>query len=179
MKHLRLDLDGVLVDLHRPLLKLLGSKHTYEDINFYKFFDKNYPGWYSVVSTPEFWANLPFTPEAEKLLTGIQDVVQYADNIVICTSPIKVNGCTEGKFRWIEKNLGRAYKNIMVTTAKHIGARGDLLVDDHDENCNVFLKHGGIPLLVPAPWNTLHFVRSNGTYDVAAFVDGVRTAWES
>lgn len=159
-KLLLLDLDGILVDLQRALLKLLKANHSYDEICYYEFFDTEYPHWRALTSTPEFWATLPKTPEFEELVTGIQNIVKHPSNLVICTHAVRVSGCTEGKYEWIARNLGKSFaKNVMVTNCKYAAAKGNVLVDDADHNVDNFRKWGGKACLFPRPWNRRHHDR--------------------
>lgn len=175
---LLLDLDGVIADLHRPLLKLLGAKHTYEDITYWNFFDDKYPNWREVTADPNFWANLPYTPEARELITGLQDIAGHPDHIIICTAPTGAKGCIDGKIEWVNRNLWKtAARDMLLTFSKRVAAKGNVLVDDSDDNCNKFIKAGGKACLVAAPWNQRRGWRKNGTYNVQTLLDEVRAAW--
>lgn len=181
MKHLLLDLDGVIADLHRPLLALYGNLHRYTDITYWNFFDDKYPDWRVATANPTFWATLPQTPEFHSLVTGIQNIVKHPECLYICTSPTGASGCIDGKIAWVERNLGRqAVKNVIISVNKGVSSRGNVLIDDSDHNCAEAVKNGGTGLLVPRPWNGSRIsCFKDGTFDVFNLLESLRMTWES
>jgi len=153
-----LDLDGVLVDLVAGLIHGHNLNMTHEDVTKWEISDIAgipYDDFWGCFGK-EFWANLPRTPEFDKYINMLDKW-----NPIICTSPTKFEGCTEGKIKWIEWNLPRywARGRFIITPKKHLIAQPDtLLIDDYDQNCVEWERAGGVSILVPRPWNGMkHF----------------------
>jgi hypothetical protein len=108
------------------------------------------------------WSNTPQSPQFDYLIETSEAEVGR-ENVCIITSPTKDPECLAGKLEWIHSNLPKwLHRQYLVGPRKHFCARPDtLLIDDSDDNCNLFRQHGGHALLVPRPWNTNHFYDTN------------------
>lgn len=100
-----------------------------------------------------FWANLPWTDEGPALLNGLEERFG-PENIVILTSPVRTEGCVEGKMDWIRREMPAYARRFLVGPAKEfLASPSALLVDDHDTNCEKFRAAGGLAVMPPRPWN--------------------------
>lgn len=153
-----LDLDGVLADfvrgacaLHRvpdPFLKEenLGSYMIQEMIDIYgsRFYDP---------MGKAFWANLPLTKYAKRIVTILEDYYG-SDNICILTSPVRTDGCIDGKMDWIRRHFPQYGRRFLIGPVKDFCASPDsILFDDYAENTANFRAAGGNAFLVPASNN--------------------------
>mgnify|MGYP003426652303 FL=1 len=161
-----IDLDGVLADFAKSAIK----KHN-------KYIHPNEITWdiptqigFDCITSPDFWnpldydfwANLPWTTEGKEIYE--QTISHYGkDKCFILTAPAVSKGCIDGKIHWIKKNLDIPY---LMTNNKHVIAKGNLLIDDRNENHDSFIQHGGKCVLVPRPWNRLKH-ESNENADVS------------
>lgn len=161
-----IDLDGVLANFHKAIMKLHNKQDDPFDIpenrgkpdapiywgmtknQFYR--DAGYDFWYNLEPTEEF-------EEIIKLVMSKTD----PENIAIATSPCSTKGCADGKIDWMKKHLPRSISlnNWLIGKPKHFCASShSILVDDFDTNVNKFRQHGGHAILVPRPWNSSHNV---------------------
>lgn len=102
----------------------------------------------------QFWKTLKKTPWADLLLEEIEACFP-SPNIFILTSPFASHGSAAGKLEWVARHYGWLKQRVIVTVAKHAIARpGAVLIDDSDQNCEVFRSNGGGAILVPQPWNS-------------------------
>jgi 5'(3')-deoxyribonucleotidase len=159
------DMDGVLVDFHRPAMDKHGIKYDIyppqagwdivEACNiiqpgsnmtgnkFWRAFDE------------DFWATLPKTNHCDALLRTVESYVGQ-DNVCLLTSGMWPEAAA-GKTKWVNNNLPRRYKTqLLIGYSKYFVASSDsLLIDDRDLNVEDFRAHGGSAILVPRPWNTM------------------------
>lgn len=107
-----------------------------------------------------FWANLPRSAEFDILLSSAEALVGR-ESISILTCPTENPDCLAGKLEWIHNFLPVwLHRQYNMTPQKHLLAYvpGALLIDDCEENINMFRLHGGQAILMPRPWNSLHGV---------------------
>lgn len=104
-----------------------------------------------------FWANLPLSEEFDLLLTKSEALVGRK-NVCILTCPVSNPDCTAGKVEWIYANLPVwLHRQFLIGPQKYLLARPQaLLIDDSDENVDVFRRHNGQAFLLPRPWNSRH-----------------------
>lgn len=102
----------------------------------------------------KFWANLPPYPWAREIVQLLEDHFG-TERICILTSPIRTDGCVDGKMDWIRKHFPQFRRRFLVGPAKEFcaGPR-HVLVDDHSVNIENFANAGGHTFLFPAPWNS-------------------------
>lgn len=97
-----------------------------------------------------WWADLqPYT--------WMKDVIQlakdYANQVVVCTSPSQSSDCPKGKIEWLRRHMSGT-RAFVLTPLKHLTAAPDrLLIDDSSRNCRDFRDAGGRALFWPMPWN--------------------------
>lgn len=168
-----LDLDDVLCVLVPTYLKILGCGDIdYSDIN---------PEWgYDIVdivsnlqskiytseniwsfATHKMWVNLPETQEAKWLLN--QCILKVGrENVFILTKPTEDPLCVAGKVEWIQRFLPiDMVSQYFIGAHKYLCAKEDtLLIDDNEDNINLFKINHGSGILVPRPWNSI------GAFDI-------------
>lgn len=107
------------------------------------------------------WEQMPMSHEFW-LLDAAAEMVG-AENVIVGTSPTKSADCLFGKYQWIINNLPKQFhRQYAVTPRKHWMAQpGVLLIDDCDENVRKWRKYGGKAIIVPRPWNSLHYLSGN------------------
>lgn len=153
-KVLFLDLDGVLVDFVGGALRCHGAHIEPRDIRWN--FDRQLnidPATFWDAFGHNFWRDLDWTVEGRGLL-ALAESLFGKDNIVLLTSPCVTPGGVEGKVEWIKNNVPEYRRRFFVGPPKHLVAGpGKLLLDDHDDNFNKFVEHGGSAVLLPRPWN--------------------------
>lgn len=108
------------------------------------------------------WDNMPIRVDCHQLLSDCATVVGRK-NVFICTKSLPHPRHYAGKMEWIHNNLPKwIWNQIIISNHKETNARaGALLIDDSEENVSKF-RHtrGGQAILVPRPWNPLHFVNA-------------------
>jgi hypothetical protein len=171
-----LDMDGVLCDFVGAALRLFDASPLLAtwpagewdvakvlgvtDAEFWGRIDAQGQG---------FWAELPEYPWASQLV----DFLERIGEVVICTTPSAAHYSAAGKVIWLERHFGGRFarRYVMVRDepespskrapwaySKAMLARsGVCLVDDNDRNVERFKTHGGRAVLVPQPWNGLHY----------------------
>ena len=100
----------------------------------------------------DFWAGIPALPWFTSLMKLCES---RCDLVVILTSPSIAHSSASGKVQWLQKHIGRHYRNYLIGPKKEVCARpGAVLIDDNDGNCEKFKAHGGEAIVFPAPWNS-------------------------
>lgn len=162
-----LDMDGVLTDLVGSLARLFNVKP--EDAH------RNWPrGEYDLakglaasgveVSTSEMWARIDDAGEAfwyslEPLpwAFDVLSMCQATAPTVILTSPSLAPHSASGKVMWLQRHLGRSFRDFLIGPGKAALARpAVMLVDDSDKNIADFENAGGMGWLFGRPWNANH-----------------------
>ena len=104
----------------------------------------------------DWWANLPFLPEGQKLWTVLSKIEPSPK---LLTSPMDHNGGTasaEGKIIWVRKNLNRLDnirwdERINFSHNKYefaeYGNKPSVLIDDYPRKVDPFNEHGGFGIL--------------------------------
>ena len=107
----------------------------------------------------DVWASVPESAEFKALLCRCEELVG-SENVCILSSPTHDPDCLAGKLEWIHDHFPkRMHRQFLIGPRKHFCARPDaLLIDDSDRNVEAFRAHGGQALLVPRPWNSLHYM---------------------
>ncbi|MGD9726515.1 MAG: hypothetical protein AB7L09_00585 [Nitrospira sp.] len=158
-----LDLDGVLVDFlggacrlhnkpyngypHDPATQIEQRPWDIEPL-----FEMTAPQVWDPMGR-EFWANLEPLPHCHEYVEILSRKFGE-ENICILTSPIRTDGCIDGKMDWIRRHLPQFSRRFLVGPAKQFCASPrHVLVDDHAKNIEAFRDAGGHVFMVPAPWN--------------------------
>lgn len=87
-------------------------------------------------------------------------------NIVVCTSVPLDSEAASGKLKWIQREIPEYSRRYLLGPAKEFCAPG-LMIDDSDFNVDNFELAGGKAVLVPRPWNSLHFTNTLETLQKA------------
>jgi len=158
-----LDLDGCLVDflggakeLHQKLYS--GHPHNPETQEHQMpweiepIFQMTAPALWEPMGR-EFWANLEPLDHCHAVVEILSKTFGE-ENICLLTSPIRTDGCIDGKMDWIRKHLPQFRRRFLVGPAKQFCASPrHCLVDDRTFNVEAFKGVGGHSFLFPAPWN--------------------------
>lgn len=164
-----LDMDDVLVDLHRH-----SYRHIFPDapdpvIEAMYEATIRFPGIAPIVETyagtaydqealhrlwatlgAEFWRTIPWTKHGKAI---IEVCAKHVATLFMST-PVNEAGCVLGKMAWINALPADRRRRYALTPCKHHFAHeGALLVDDNEDNVDRFLSHGGDAMLWPRPWN--------------------------
>jgi 5'(3')-deoxyribonucleotidase len=101
----------------------------------------------------EFWRDLKPTPWCYKIVELLTN--KFGEkNICLLSSPIRTDGCIDGKIEWIRRNLPQFRRQFLIGPRKEFAAGpSHCLVDDHIVNIKAFQKAGGQTFLFPASWN--------------------------
>jgi hypothetical protein len=104
---------------------------------------------------------VPKSKEFDYLILKSQDLVGR-ENVCILTSMASPKRL-DAKFHWIHHNIPEwLQKQVVVATEKRCCAsRNALLIDDSEENVDLFREAGGEAILMPRPWNSLHKLHTN------------------
>lgn len=156
-----LDMDGVLVDFVRGYLEYnnVDVPNTMKSWPKNEYKIENVVG--SALTVPidklpkEFWANLKETPEMNTVLLYCLRCF-HRNNLFILTAPTKHRDCVEGKLQWMDKHLKFMPKDKVIFDKdkwKYANPTS-ILIDDSDENVELFRKHGGYAILIPRIWNS-------------------------
>jgi 5'(3')-deoxyribonucleotidase len=173
-----LDLDGVIVNFHLPVMNRYDAKMDSEADYPHEYLwdivgatNKLRDEWDGTPLTPaQFWDPLPFS-----FWKGLE-MYEYADHFIsmleeigdvhLATSTTKSTSCVAGKYSWIKANLPRFRKKFFIGASKHALAHSNaILIDDRDKNCEDFVVAGGRAILVPRPWNKLGHLTYGHPYD--------------
>lgn len=162
MKHILVDMDGVLCDFFGAALSLWG------------FDSANYPAqeweianvlgisvsdfWGTIDKVPDFWRNIQPYP-------WTADLIEFLDGTgarwKVLTHAWRDPQCAAQKVEWLQKNICRDFDRFSLDGScdKYLLAGpGRLLIDDSDKNVSSFIAHGGSAVLFPQRWNSLHHV---------------------
>jgi len=147
-----LDLDGVLVDFNQGIFDYYELQFKYEDVtNWEKIIELSGMSatqfWRGL--NEDFWANLPWTKKGPYVWNYLREY----DPIILSTPTLSPSSLS-GKYRWILRHIPEAKRNFFIGTPKHLVARHDaILIDDHNDNIDNWIRAGGLGVLFPQPWN--------------------------
>lgn len=110
------------------------------------------------VTNANLWRTIPKSPQCDWLIEEAAALVGV-ENVHIATTPTKDPQVHADKIHWIWDNLPHwIHRQYSITPRKWLlGKPGVILFDDHLENCQNFIDEGGEALLVPRPWNPMHW----------------------
>lgn len=163
------DLDGVICNMIGGYEKALGIKADPWPMpgEYWACTALNLPeDVVEAVMVPyEFWANLNPYPYAHKFIQWLEDGYGQ-ENVFFLTKPKDTKECWGGKFTWVQKNFPSYTHKLLTGVPKYCTAHSNsYLIDDCDENCDMFLAKGGNPIMFPQPWNRKHKL-SNQKFEV-------------
>lgn len=103
--------------------------------------------------SPRFWAEMEEYPWARTLYTYLRGNEQFG-TVYICTTPSQSPDSLRGKMYWLQKRMGKNFRDYVLTPHKHLLAHpGAILIDDSPGNINKFREAGGQGIVFPQPWN--------------------------
>ncbi len=159
VRHILLDMDGVISDFMGSILALHGQEHLEEN---WPLGEADYAGvtgmtkdefWKPVDALGgRFWSEFPCYPWLDELLTLLKQTAPFT----ISTSPSRSAACASAKVEWLRQHFKEPlFMDFMIGTQKYLMAKPDVvLIDDQHKNVDLFRKHGGQAILFPQPWNS-------------------------
>ena len=107
----------------------------------------------------DFWLDLEELPWASDVLELCN---QYAERVLIVTTPSTDVDSYSGKVKWLQRRFGRDFKDFCLFSEKELLAKPDrLLIDDNPDNCAKFVEEGGNSLVCPQYGNALAYYRGD------------------
>ena len=149
MKKIYFDMDGVLVDFEPTFLAVSGGITHNDDSHIYRAATK-------LISQTEFFRDLPTHPAFMPLVFIMQECDLLGIEIHILTSLGKHWNTDRGvktyanKVAWLKTHLDPHFTNYVFHVVpdandKHrYGDANSFLIDDRQDNCEGFCKHGGM-----------------------------------
>ena len=152
---LLLDMDGVIVNFTGGLMKLFpeiefDGHPTSWDIHDFVGVPKD-EMWRRIdAGGADFWANLAEFPWTDEVISLVESTSEW----FISTSPSLDPSCSAGKLQWLHERFGRGFTNYFLGSKKWMLAKPHhVLIDDSDNNVELFRGEGGRAILFPQPWN--------------------------
>ncbi len=156
-----LDLDGVLVSFFASALKVHKMTHLIKDWpaghwSMHERMGITEAEFWRPLSRPGFWLELePYSWAVE-----LFHMLRSHGRVVVCTSPSHDPLCAAEKTEWIQRFIGRDFRDYLIGAPKELmGKPGTVLVDDNDRNCAKFEAAGGRAILFPQIWNAAYAQR--------------------
>lgn len=151
-----LDMDGVLVNWHAGVEKVLGIKFTDEQLKERQIENTLDLGliafWKAIDDSDRFWEDLEPYPWWSELW---EKCSSHCPTYILSKPHYLSPSSSSGKARWLKRMLGPEFEDFIFTKHKHLCANPNaLLIDDHQKMVDNFIKHGGNALLFPQPWNS-------------------------
>ncbi|MBL9085255.1 MAG: hypothetical protein JNK76_25845 [Planctomycetales bacterium] len=160
---IKLDMDGVLFDIVGAVGRLFDRPNLEAEWPLGEY------GFSTALQVPEaeiwarvdaegvgFWADMPVLPWADRLVSFC---FSLGMEVRIVSDTSYGRWADAGKRIALERHFGgRLAKSWHFTRFKaDLAQSGRCLIDDSDENVRKFQAAGGQAVLVPQPWNALHF----------------------
>ncbi len=150
-----LDMDGVIADFVTPSLKVAGIPLTHDQVTTWNYFEpymteKEF--WGKIDGEPSFWKNITPYPWANDLVKLCRSFAP----VRFCSSPALDPHCVAQKVQWLRWHqfMDDDKNDYHFTPYKYELAKPKrILIDDSKSNGLDFLKHGGIAIEFPQPWN--------------------------
>lgn len=162
------DMDGVIVDFVRGSLLRWNI-----DIDKMPFEERKKLGWsyweHFGFETEQFWeeireggedfwANLPLYSWSLDFLDYIRAVADATDQEwALLSSPSRDPRSLSGKVLWMQKHIDPLFRDYLLVPAGHKKqmAKGNILIDDHDQNVEDWIEAGGKAVMFPQTWNQM------------------------
>lgn len=147
---INLDMDGVLVDLMGGVNYSFYGGHmpTQTEYGLSDFANTRLS-----VASPHWWANLSPEPFATELVSVL--LTAYTPSQIRILTKYVSPMAAAGKIVWMKSNF--PYLSEQITLVSHEKSfacrRGDILIDDYDNNISAWNAVGGFGITVPQPWN--------------------------
>lgn len=156
-----IDMDGVLCDFVGAACQLFGKSEDFAanwpagEYGMGKVLGCTEPQfWRKIEEHPEFWEGMKPYPWCGELIE-LAKRNGYAP--YIATSPSLDPNSAKGKTEWIQKHIGRHFRDYFIGGKKGVlAAPGRVLIDDSDDQIAAFEKAGGYGVLFPRRWNANH-----------------------
>lgn len=170
MRHILVDMDGVLADFFGAALDLWGFDPSRYPANEWEI--ANVLG----IDIDDFWANINHQPTFWRDLRPYSWTADFVDFLngtgipwTVSTWPAQDPKCATQKVEWLREHIAPDFCDYMIGPQKHLFAGpGKLLIDDNDKNVSTFIAKGGSAILFPARWNSLHQVSDGYLFVKAA-----------
>lgn len=163
-----IDLDGVLADFfagvcrvfNRPDLAACWPAGEYSCEKVLGITRSEF--WRAIEADPHFWSSLAAYPWKSPLIDAVRS---WGYRPFICTTPSTDPVCAAQKTMWIQDHLGSQWRDYCLCQDKHLlAAPNRILIDDKDENVDLFTEFGGTGILFPQRWNSCHEVHDGYRY---------------
>ena len=167
------DMDGVLADFTGSALKFFGWKLKPNERHW---------DWMTKFGhepdCSEFWGALDFSswskisilPDGFELFAKVRKLFPEERIGFLTTPHPKSPSCYEAKMEWIKFHFGETFSGRVFTGKdKYLIANPKmLLLDDKDENVEMWNKAGGHAILIPRAWNKRksEMYKKNGQFNV-------------
>ena len=146
-----LDMDGPFADFHAGYRAISGGEDPPPYFGRSKAEEDKM--WRKIHATPDFFANLPLVEGALDFYHWLRlEIVTDADHAFLTACPpSKYHNVAEQKKRWVRNTLA-PHSPLVIPTwgskakSAHIQQPGDILIDDHEANCEDWESVGGIAL---------------------------------
>lgn len=159
VRHILLDMDGVIADFMGAILELHGQRELADkwpdgEADYAVVLGMTKDEFWKPVDGlgGRFWAEFPPYPWLNELLTLLRETAPFT----ISTSPSRSAACASAKVEWLREHFQEPlYMDFMIGTQKYLLAKPDVvLIDDQHKNIDQFREHGGQAILFPQPWNS-------------------------
>jgi 5'(3')-deoxyribonucleotidase len=170
MKICFIDMDGVLCDFVSAACAVFGRRDLPSNWPLGErsmgaalgCSDKDF--WETIKADPGFWSNMHPYPWCHELFDTVKE---FGYEPFISTSPSLDPASASGKTEWIQRVFGRSFRSYFIGGKKHaLAMPGRVLIDDRNDTVDKFCACGGIGILFPRRWNSLHGISN----DPMAFV---------
>ena len=133
------DMDQVLCDFITSANSVLRDDFTKVD---------NVMRWELIGSVEDFWENLPWMSDGEKLYGSIMKYDPY----ILSAYSERDKNCIEGKHKWIQKNTSIPISRVNLVKRSEkkshatFNGQSNLLIDDYLKNVKDWKESGGIAI---------------------------------
>lgn len=170
IKHIFLDMDGVIVDFVSGVYKEFGIDiHSRPPTSWSIENDIGVTErqmWSKIDGNVKFWHSLKFY---EWFYDIIDVVSEYEWSIA--SKPSGSSASAEGKVYWLQSMFGVEFRDYHLTpNKKWLAASDRILIDDNDKNCNDWIEAGGYAILFPQPWNANSCLLNNKSFSRVKYV---------
>lgn len=145
------DMDGVLANFNKAGCKIFGVEYPKRSHLWHTWLQDqsgvSLSGWFEIMeANPEIWDRIepfPWTPQLVQCL----DI--HAPGWKILSVATRDPRCWSAKARWVLERLfpiTNIHRLMLVGGRKYeVANRGDILIDDWDENVTMWAERGGVP----------------------------------
>jgi len=123
-------------------------------------------------NSEKFWGEMPLCEDAGKLYRGCINLVGK-DNVFVASRPSNNPESSKYKLIWLQKYFPSLAKRFFLCKQKYLlAAPGRVLIDDSDDEVQMWFNNGGSTILYPRPWNSgYHKVNEIGVPELLAMLD--------